>query len=125
MKIKKEICRHYGKKIFEWCIKKYGYSKHYKFISELVFRKKDACGDKLKGEHTDCDEIVVYLDEVKNISDLVKTIIHEYTHYIQSPVWFQRYYKLEKTFENHPYEIQAEKIAERDFKECLDDILKQ
>ena len=42
-------------------------------------------------------------------------MVHEYQHYLQPTGWYQRYYDMGHTHQTHPYEIEAEEIAERDY----------
>jgi len=121
-KLKRKICSHYGNKIMDWCIRKYRFSKHQDFEPELAFKESNRY--KWRGEYVAEDnEVIVYLRQTRGIAQLVRTIIHEYQHYMQSPVWYERYSKSGKRYDNHPYEIQANRIERRDWKECLDDIL--
>ena len=76
----------------------------------------------------DNNEIIIYLNAMNNIDDFINTIIHEYTHYMQSPSWYTRYLNnltLNEVIKNkHPYEIQAEQIATTNYIECKNNILK-
>jgi len=55
------------------------------------------------------NEIVVYWKNIKSEEHLYRTLIHEYQHYLQSPRWMTRYYKMGYNYSDHPYEIQAYK----------------
>ncbi len=59
--------------------------------------------------------IVIYWPKMVNKKWLVQTLIHEYQHYLQSPVWMKRYYNMGYDYTNHPYEVAAKK-AESDWK---------
>jgi len=61
------------------------------------------------------NELIVYWKNIKSIEDLIKTIIHEYQHYLQSPSWMTRYYKMGYDYHNHPYETIAYE-REKDYK---------
>lgn len=99
--------------IMEYCINTLGYRKSW-----------GICGITLS--YTECDDwglydpddhhIYVYMKNIKTVSDLTRTIIHEYTHSTQNIS--RSYTKLYKKFgyENHPMEIEAygnEKIYNR------------
>ena len=56
------------------------------------------------------NEIVIYSDNITSKSDLAKTIVHEYAHYLQDPKWMTRYYGMGYTYNSHPYEREAFKI---------------
>jgi hypothetical protein len=94
----------------------YGMSKHhatfpYIYVEDSPY--SDAEHKTLKGEfcHVEND-ITVYWKNIKTEEDLIRTLIHEYQHYLQSPAWFTRYYKQGYDYTNHPYEIQALKEEE-------------
>ena len=60
------------------------------------------------GEYDDEEnEIIIYSKNITSKSDLAKTIVHEYTHYLQDPRWMTRYYNMGYKYNNHPYEKQA------------------
>jgi len=61
------------------------------------------------------NELIVYWKNIKSIEDLIKTLIHEYQHYLQSPSWMTRYYKMGYDYNNHPYETIAYE-REKDYK---------
>jgi hypothetical protein len=58
------------------------------------------------------NEIQVYYRKIITEEQLIKTLIHEYQHYLQSPFWMKRYYKMGHTYDTHPYEIKAYKEEE-------------
>ena len=71
----------------------------------------------LRGEdsaHAEYDResntIWIYYPEMNSKEDVVKTLLHEYKHYLQSPTWMKRYYSMGYQYDNHPYEVEA--IAE-------------
>ena len=45
--------------------------------------------------------------KMNSIEDLVRTLIHEYQHYLQSPAWMTRYYNMGCDYHTHPYEVIA------------------
>lgn len=51
--------------------------------------------------------IFIYTNNVNSKAELVKTLIHEYKHYLQSGIWMERYYKMGYSYETHPYELEA------------------
>ena len=71
----------------------------------------------------DCVEnkLNVYPENNKNIRDLIKTTIHEYTHYTQ-PIR-SRYYKLDEQYGylRNPFEVVA-RTNEKLYKNCWKDI---
>ena len=58
-----------------------------------------------------------------SFTDFVSTIIHEYIHYTQSVRMYFRYIdKYNKTYDNHPYEKQADDISKRDARLCIKEV---
>lgn len=53
------------------------------------------------------NEIVIYWKNIKDEESLIRSILHEYKHYLQSPTWMKRYYKQGYSYSDHPYEIAA------------------
>lgn len=106
-------------KIYEWCKKKYGRSKHNGRYPEVVFRKGDYYDGEEWGYYDEVDKcIYINRDKHESIKDLVDTLIHEYTHYLQNMHHYQ-VLALYLDHENHPLEIEAEMISDRDSEECL------
>ena len=58
------------------------------------------------------NEIQIYYRKIISQEQLIRILVHEYQHYLQSPSWKKRYYKMGYTYDNHPYEIQAYKEEE-------------
>ena len=61
------------------------------------------------------NSIALIVENMKSIREIIETILHEYQHYLQCPHWAERYYKLGYTYENHPYEVQAEEAETKWF----------
>lgn len=51
--------------------------------------------------------IVIYYPKMKNRKHVIQTLIHEYQHYLQSPTWMTRYYRMGHHYSDHPYELAA------------------
>ena len=117
-----------GDKVIDWCIDEFGLSKHYEHYPyiEIDIDEEDY---SLMGEFIgDNNEIIIYPKAMENMDDFVSTVIHEYTHYMQSPSWYTRYLNnltLNEVIKNkHPYEIQAEQISTNNYIQCKNNILK-
>jgi len=94
-----KICKHYG-------YSKYQESFPYLSIEDSPY--SDADEPNLIGEYcSDENELIVYWKNIKSIEELVRTLIHEYQHYLQSPAWMTRYYNMGCDYHNHPYEVIA------------------
>lgn len=104
---------------FSKIILHYGESKYQTETPWLVIEDSpysDADDLDLMGEYCSMhNELVVYWKNIKSHEDLVKTLIHEYQHYLQSPSWMTRYYKMGYGYGNHPYEVIAYE-REKDYK---------
>ena len=61
------------------------------------------------------NKLFIYSDFNDSVEDVIRGVIHEYIHYLQSGSWMKRYYSMGYTYGNHPYEINAKK-AEEDWK---------
>lgn len=77
-------------------------------IEDSPYSDKDDA--EIKGEYCNLhNEIVIYWKNIDDEESLIKTIIHEYQHYLQSPAWYTRYYNQGYGYNDHPYEVQATK----------------
>lgn len=71
---------------------------------EMSHPDGDACGQY----ESDDNRISVYLDHVKNVKDLVSTIVHEYIHSLQPiPSKYGKLMKQHRFYSRHPHERQA------------------
>ena len=61
------------------------------------------------------NKLFIYSDFNDTVEDVIRGVIHEYIHYLQSGSWMKRYYNMGYTYGNHPYEVDAKK-AEEDWK---------
>ena len=106
-------------KIYEWCKKKYGRSKYNGRYPDIVFRKGDYYDGEEWGYYDEVDKcIYINRDKHETLQDLIDTIIHEYTHYLQNMYHYQIIAKYLE-HDQHPMEIEANAIADRDGIECL------
>ena len=85
---------------------RYGPSKHQQTFP-YIFLSKDIIDD-IKGEYCYMfNEITIYYRNIESLEELIRTVIHEYQHYLQSPSWMTRYYRMGYDYSNHPYEVAA------------------
>lgn len=110
-----EIVDRVGTKIIEH----YGISKYQNQTPDIVITdefSEDEYSNKDKGIVAEYireeNTILIYRKVVSSEEELIRTLIHEFQHYLQSPIWMTRYYTMGYSYENHPYEIQAFKEEE-------------
>ena len=96
---------------FDKIMTHYGESKFHIETPWLVIEDSpyaDADDSEIIGEYCSLNnELIIYWKNIKNAEDLVRTLIHEYQHYLQSPTWMTRYYNMGCDYHNHPYEVSA------------------
>tara|TARA_B100000470_G_C19498304_1_gene261920 strand:+ start:144 stop:512 length:369 start_codon:yes stop_codon:yes gene_type:complete len=99
------------KTIFDDVVKYYGYSKYQNttpFIEIEDSPYSDADDPNLIGEYCNLNNsLIVYWKNIKSKEQLIRTIVHEYKHYLQSPSWMTRYYNMGYNYSDHPYEVEA------------------
>jgi hypothetical protein len=102
--------------IFKQISRDYGHSKYHQTLPYLSIEDSpysDADDPDCFGEYDrDENELVVYWKNIHSREDLIRTIIHEYQHYLQSPIWYSRYWTMGYGYVDHPYEVSARKVEE-------------
>jgi Zn-dependent peptidase ImmA (M78 family) len=117
--------RKYVNRIMDWCLQNYGKSKHNREFPEVKYRSaKYMNEDPMTMAYYDEDEGVIFInkDDHKSLKVLVNTMIHEYTHYLQNSHHYH-VLSLYLPYRKHPLEIEADRVANRDTKKCLREIL--
>jgi len=98
----------------------FGESKYHQYTPYLSVEyspQSNGIDDEWHGEYDDEEnEIIIYSKNITSKRDLAKTIVHEYTHYLQSPAWMKRYYDMGYDYQTHPYEKQAFLMEELNWK---------
>lgn len=109
----------------EWCKENLGENpKKKKSLSLKITNDRRGyqfCGEYLYRSNT----IVIYKDNNDLIEDLISTIIHEYTHYLQPMRKF--YHKVAKVtgYDDHPFEFHARQNEKIFFKICWTQVRKK
>lgn len=67
------------------------------------------------------NKMVIYVNNCQDIYETVATVIHEYTHYLQSGPQYKRYEK-EYYYSTNPYEKEAKRNEEKYTSICLKEI---
>ena len=118
---RKEVVR-IGNMVFSWCKKNMGINnrKHY-FPTYYFSRWND--NPKVCGEYDDeTNELFIYYKNLKDIREMIQTIIHEWQHQLQ-PLRTQ-YYKFKGPYNRNPFEIEARK-AEKELLNPLWEVVKK
>lgn len=100
---------------FDWCIQKWGTSSHNPEV--LWFNTSWRTSPSSGLYDLDENEITVFVKNHLNVRDLVDTVIHEFTHYMQ-PMYKYIDTLKETGYDNHPLEIEARGRAKEYRKEC-------
>lgn len=99
-------------KVYEKVVNHYGESKHhnhfpYIAIEDTPYSDEDVPKD-LYGEYCSMlNEVTLYWKNIPSLEVLIRTLVHEYQHYLQSPSWMKRYYNMGYGYSDHPYEVAA------------------
>lgn len=102
----------YANKYYDAVEEVYGHSKHHT-TTPHVYLCEDQLEGGTKGEYCYLiNEITIYYNNIHSHEELIRVLIHEYQHYLQSPSWFTRYYRMGYRYDNHPYEVAAYKEEE-------------
>jgi hypothetical protein len=110
---------------FEWCCRFLGtplkrYPKLKLSTDKRYTRKYGEYNNKV---------ITIYLNTCKGRKDIIGTVIHEYTHFIQMPRKkdINKYHILSKNhhYNKHPFEIEAVLSEKFHLKDCIDYLRKK
>ena len=68
---------------------------------------------KAKAEYDEeTNEIYIYYPNVESEEDLLRSLVHEFTHYRQDISEFKKLYTQKYDYDTNPYEIEAHKAEE-------------
>lgn len=109
----------------KWCQENIGINKKKKNIKLSVTTKPHKEGNYyILGHFLNSEnKIMIYNLKEQSLIDIVQTIIHEYTHYLQSSKKYWEYHKTHY-YSQHPYERQARRNELKYGKTCLKEIKK-
>lgn len=106
---------------FEWCVERFGSPLKNGDIPNFIIsyeRNSDCFGYYCSLEK----EIVIFPFEIQSKSMLIRSVIHEYTHFLQMPKTkeYPKYLKMEKKYgyENNPFEIGAYEAELKYYRTC-------
>jgi Zn-dependent peptidase ImmA (M78 family) len=111
-------------KTLKWCKKNLGINKRKKAPKVIVRVRYIDPQERVYGEYYFKEnKIIVYSDQNKTIPELIGTIIHEYTHYLQSMKKYFDYFQTHY-YSTHPFEKEAVKNSKQYTRRCLYEIKK-
>ena len=85
----------------------------YKNILVRLTGEPDAEGEPADAEYDrKLNKLFIYSDYNNSVEDVIRSIIHEYVHYLQSASWMGRYYKMGYNYQTHPYELKSSQEEE-------------
>ena len=113
--------------IYNKVINRYGESNHHETLPYVAIEdtpySDEEVPKELYGEYCSMfNEITLYWKNIPSIEILIRTLVHEYQHYLQSPGWMTRYYTMGHSYNTHPYEVAAFNEEEK-WMEFLDDTM--
>jgi hypothetical protein len=115
-----QVAKKIAKLTFEWCVKNLKAPKEV----EKCYLTRVCVGNKHhQNKASYCNgDIRVYLKLCKSYSDVIRAIIHEYTHYIQfsdreNIKKYDEFYDI-FGYWNNPFEVQARQLEVRYYQTC-------
>ncbi len=111
----------YAQMTLKWCKKNLGVSntKRRNLNFNISFRKRHIGKYIAYGMY--CfyrNKITLYIENCNTLNYVVATIIHEYTHYLQSRTQYKKYDEI-YYYSTNPYERQAKRNEKLYTKECM------
>ncbi|NBP55322.1 hypothetical protein EBU71_02055 [bacterium] len=107
------VNREFVNLIIDYCVTHFGYCKFDKKFPKFILYNRP-CSENSHLGYYDFEKnvICIFKPDHRNCLDLVDTIVHEYTHYLQSE---DKYFKLARKhkYRNHPHELEAKKIGSK------------
>jgi Zn-dependent peptidase ImmA (M78 family) len=121
-----EIKVTYTKMALKWCKENIGINDRKRTELKLVIRHTERKKGKYVLYGSYCfykNRIVIYIPNCLSLYDVVGTVIHEYTHYLQSRTKYEMYEK-SHYYSTNPFERQAKRNELKHTKVCIKEIKK-
>lgn len=117
-----ELKRLYANEALKWCKKNMGINRRKRNTPKIYVRVRLEQEDKIKkivegSYYSENNRIVIYGLNCNKLEDVVSTVIHEYTHYLQSMKKYWEYFQTHY-YSQHPYERQAKRNEDKYTREC-------
>jgi hypothetical protein len=117
----------YANETIKWCRKNLGINERKRKKLDFVVMDKSRKKGRFNFLGNYCfyrNRMVIYAPNCENIYEIVSTVIHEYTHYLQSGPQYRKYEK-NYYYSTNPYEREAKRNEMKYTKMCLKDIKKK
>lgn len=114
----------YTKLTLEWCENNLGINtrKRKKLLLDISYKERVKGKDIYYGKYCfNANKITIYVINCETLHDVISTMIHEYTHYLQSSSKYRLYSKT-YYYSQNPYERQAKRNEEKYTKSCYNEI---
>ena len=116
-----ELKKKYAKLSIKWCREFFGLNerKKTKLKFEFTTRKRSCKNCMVYGNY--CfyrNKMTIYEPACETLYDVVSTVIHEYTHYLQVRRKY-REYEITRYYSQNPMEREAKRNEDKYTKECM------
>ncbi len=116
-----ELKKKYAILTIKWCREFFGVNERKKTKLEFEFttRKRSIKKAMVYGNY--CfyrNKMTIHEPACETLYDVVSTVIHEYTHYLQSRTLYKKYQD-KYYYSRNPYEREAKRNEEKYTKECM------
>ena len=116
-----ELKKKYALMAIKWCKNYLGENdrKRSKLLFEFTTRKRSDKKSMVYGNY--CfyrNKMTIHEPACETLYDIVSTVIHEYTHYLQSRTLYKKYQE-KYYYSTNPYEREAKRNEEKYSKMCL------
>lgn len=116
-----ELKKKYAILTIKWCKEFFGINERKKTKLEFEFttRKRSIKKAMVYGNY--CfyrNKMTIHEPACETLYDIVSTVIHEYTHYLQSRTLYKKYQDM-YYYSRNPYEREAKRNEDKYTKECL------
>lgn len=105
-----------GRQVEKWCRTNMGVNNRKKYQPVITYYKSYE-EDTDMGEYRYWDnEIIVYYNNCKTVSNLIRTIVHEWQHQLQPMTKYEKIHD-EVGYDEHPFEKEAEAVEKKNYKQ--------
>lgn len=105
-----------GRQVEKWCRTNMGVNNRKKYQPVITYYKSYE-EDTDMGEYRYWDnEIIVYYNNCRTVSNLIKTIVHEWQHQLQPMTKYEKIHD-EVGYDEHPFEKEAEAVEKKNYKQ--------